>query len=434
MAVCKNNTFCVVLQCGYLPHDQLILFRVCKLYGAHVLIKHFHQAAKGRGAGRFYEFALRICFCGVCRRVRRGRQRLSLHFCRCLLFFQLISHGAEGGKLFHALPVSGSAFKLVDVVIDLVDVHTCHPPPLCVAQNVRRAFVSVSLCAGGVLHHVLDVRDHAITAIRAGVASAHIVTATVGVAVAPVVTVSSVAVEGSTHVSFPLACSAVLAALTVILNAVNVQNDVHDLADHLNIARGSVLFFGQLHELVAHLILQVIQFIQHDLSPFLCYPLNDQIAVCNADCLRTGVFNRYGDAAAARHLDKRSHEHIKIIVSYRRGDNGCGTGQRLTADSQCHGNGSHSAAGRNGDIAAKAYLKARFALIGQTPQGHEAAALTVHDAGRGFHRGLGQGKVFTRCHTDGVRVAKFGHFIGSFHRKTPGLLPRRFCLQNQLRG
>jgi ABC-type uncharacterized transport system ATPase subunit len=41
---------------------------------------------------------------------------------------------------------------------------------------------------------------------------------------------------------------------------VDVQNDVHDLADHLNIARGTVLFVGQLHELVAHFIFQMVQF------------------------------------------------------------------------------------------------------------------------------------------------------------------------------
>jgi hypothetical protein len=57
------------------------------------------------------------------------------------------------------------------------------------------------------------------------------------------------------------------------------------------------------------------------LSPFLCYPLNNQIAVCNADCLRTGVFNRHGHAAATRHLDERSHENIEVIFDCRRGDN-----------------------------------------------------------------------------------------------------------------
>nr|DAK93668.1 MAG TPA: hypothetical protein [Caudoviricetes sp.] len=153
------------------------------------------------------------------------------------------------------------------------------------------------------------------------------------------------------------------------------------------------------------------------LSPFLCYPLNDQVAVCNADRLRAGVLSRHSHAAAARHLDERCHKNIEVVFDCSRCDNGGCAIECLTADSQRHGNGSHSAAGGNGNIAAKAYLEARFALIGQTAQGHEAAALTVHDAGRGFYRGLGQGKVFTRCHTDGVRVAKFGHFIDSFHKK-----------------
>ena len=168
---------------------------------------------------------------------------------------------------------------------------------------------------------------------------------------------------------------------------------------------------------------------------FLCGSFDGQIAVCNADCLRTGVFNRHGHAAAARYLNERGHKNVEVIFDCRRGDNGCRTGQRLTADSQRYGNGPHGAAGGNGDIAAKAYFETGPALpAGQTAQGHKAASITVHDTSRGFYCGLGQGKVLTRRHDDGVGVAKFSHFIGSFHRKTPGLLPRRSGLQNQLWG
>ena len=41
--------------------------------------------------------------------------------------FQVVPHSAEGGKLFHALPVRFFAFQFADVFIDFYDVHACRP-------------------------------------------------------------------------------------------------------------------------------------------------------------------------------------------------------------------------------------------------------------------------------------------------------------------
>ena len=162
-------------------------------------------------------------------------------------------------------------------------------------------------------------------------------------------------------------------------------------------------------------------------------PRDNQICVRDANRLSARIFKRHADATAARNVDKcRNADVEKVFNSRRRYDRGRAV-QRLAIDCQRDGNRFNRSTRRDFDIAAEAGEIARPALVRQTAKGHNARALSMHNAGRSGYRRFGQRQILTSRNRYRIGVRKLCHKV-LLSSKNGGTHSPRRQLQNQHTG
>src|SRR5699024_1383951 len=85
------------------------------------------------------------------------------------------------------------------------------------------------------------------------------------------------------------------------------------------------------------------------IAPFSADAGDDHRGVLGLGGLGVDVLDRHGDAAAFQDVNIGRHGDVELVAHSRRGDGGCGAAQGFPIQRNGNGDGTHGAAGRNGD-------------------------------------------------------------------------------------